>query len=391
MAADRQQCRVRPGREIRHGLDQRPRKEEHLLERYVFAERYQMHFPVRAARRPVGSDQKRRIVVLGRHAVLDLIAADENRHVRLAGDRTNPIGSCPLLLEIKGRGRLRPHHELGALSDSLARHVQIVLKDGSRSQGIPFLRLIDVALHEPDAYRVAGPRPFGARRATGAPDRNGDQHEKDRSRRDQTVRQLPGRHRQSRARADRRDERRDAIHTRKARQLRHRKCRRLTVTEEHPREASEQVRSAKLGRHPHGRGCQQPAQTVRDEETRLDDREDRRKQRQVGDERDVDQHRGHGVQAAVDDHDTRDPVKCACEIHGAGRQSQAERTRQRRRRRGWDSGAAVRCQRDKQRRQGDPAHRRMTKLRKAQRKKNARRGREGNIISTCRQAVFSLP
>src|SRR6185295_17037585 len=63
-----------------------------------------------------------------------------------------------LLFEMKRRRRLGPEDHRRTAVDRLPRHREITLKDCRGAGGIPFLRLIDVPLHEADADLLPGTR-----------------------------------------------------------------------------------------------------------------------------------------------------------------------------------------------------------------------------------------
>ena len=104
------------------------------------------------------------------------------------------------------------------------------------------------------------------------------------------------------------------------------------------------------------------APAVRGEQASHDHREDCREERQVRDQRGVHEHGDPRLKAAVDHHHARDPVERAGEIHAA--RDEPERKRAQHRARG--------CERDEERREGNPADRRVTEFREAEREERAR-------------------
>ena len=234
----------------------------------------------------------------------------------------------------------------------------------------------------PTRIGLAGVRPLGDRGAATAPHRNADNDRQDEQqwsigtqrphstqRRIRWPRGPCGLCVQDRTcrdcarRADRRDQHRHAVHAEQARELRDRQDAGLAVAEQDPREPGEEMRAAEFGRNPDDRRRHQRQRPVRNDDPAYDEREDRGKQREVGDERRVDEHGDPRREVAVHHHHPRDPVQRAGEVHDAGDQAE-------------DEGAAERGsrQRDQQRRERDPAERGMTEFREAEGEEDARRG-----------------
>jgi len=101
---------------------------------------------------------------------------------------------------------------------------------------------------------------------------------------------------------------------------------------------------------------------MHDDDAPHDEGEDGGEERQVGDERAVDEHGDPRLQVAVEDHDPRDPVERAGEVHDPRNETEREGSSQR------SAG-----KRDEQWRERDPAEGRVTVLRKTQGEKDARR------------------
>jgi hypothetical protein len=87
------------------------------------------------------------------------------------------------------------------------------------------------------------------------------------------------------------------------------------------------MRAPELGRHPHRRRRGERARPVGENQPAHHDREHRREEREVGDERGVDEHRDPPLHAAVHRHDQGDPVERAGEVDDAGDQPEQKRRR----------------------------------------------------------------
>ena len=120
------------------------------------------------------------------------------------------------------------------------------------------------------------------------------------------------------------DERREAIDTKDARQLRHGKDRDLAIAERHPREPAEEIATREFGRHPRGRHQEECARASTGHHARGDQGRHGRKQRQIRREEQRRQQRHRKRQAAKRADDGASPVDGADEIQGARRQTQHE-------------------------------------------------------------------
>ena len=124
---------------------------------------------------PVGLNEKCGVVIalrrLGpvtlRADRLDLVAADEQGHARVSRQLTDGGAPEQVVLEIEGRGRLRPHDERRARSDRLPGHGQIPVGDGAGQRRIPLVFLGDVPLQHRDSNGFTALQQWGlAQRAT---------------------------------------------------------------------------------------------------------------------------------------------------------------------------------------------------------------------------------
>jgi hypothetical protein len=202
-----------------------------------------------------------------------------------------------------------------------------------------------------------------------------DNHQgaRDRQVPDPTLSRTCSRKRQRRAHG--REQHRQAVHTEEARQLRDGQDRHLAVTEQHPRKAGD-VGSPQLRRHPHDRRRQQRNSSVRHHDAPHEQREERREQCEVRDQRAVDQNGDPRLQASVYGHHTRDPVERAGEVDDAGDEAEQK-------------GAAKGCalEGDEQWRQRDPAERRVAELGETENEQRARHHGERNIHAARQQDV----
>ncbi len=320
MAVDRQQLRPCSRRERSHLLGQGRGEEQQLLQRHVFAKRHQMHLAVNAGRRPVRSNDERRVVVPHRRSALDLIAAEQQRDSCLAGQRPQLHRARGVLLEHEGRRGLRPEHELSPFENGPARVSDVILENSGRVARIPFDRLIDVALHQAEPNRIAFSRPRTRGYTSAPPDRR-DEHDGEHAgqRHEGTEAPLESCHD---SRADRCDQQRNTVNADEAGQLRDRQNTGLAIPEEHPRKAGQHLRSSDFVRNPDDRRGHQTERAEPSNQPRADQPEHRRKQRQIADQRGVYRHGSPARQVAVGGHDVRNPIQRAGEINRSGQPSE---------------------------------------------------------------------
>ena len=115
------------------------------------------------------------------------------------------------------------------------------------------------------------------------------------------------------------------------------------------------MRPPELGGHPHDGCCHDERRTESRDEPPEQEGKKRGKEREISDQRRVDQDGHPHLQAAVDGHHVRDPVQSAGKIERPGREPEAECISQ---------GATLESH--EQRRQRDPGDSRMTKTWKAE-------------------------
>ena len=264
----------------------------------------------------------------------------------------------------------------------------MILEDRCGPPRVPLDALIDVPLHEADADRIAGARPLAPGHAPAAPEghcgdsneRDGDRHPPERRRpRDDQIRERG---------AHRCDEQRQTVDAEQARELRDRQHTRLAVSEQHPREAGKQIRAAELHCHPRERSREDRELPVPDHDPANERREQCRICALIRDQARVDQHGHPPLQVAVREHHGRHPVQGAGEVHGARHETQRERARERAR--APRRSADVPGEGDEERRQRDPAERRMTEFREAEDEEDAREERERVISAAGEQDTSSV-